>query len=408
MAEKATDPQLSAAFTGHLRETEHQVIRLERIAQILGVDPDEVTCKAMKGLVKEAEEVMGEAGSPETLDAGMIGAAQKVEHYEIAAYGTAGAYARRLGLIAVARILQETLNEESAANEKLTRLAESGIKRRSRHRRRRLIEQVSELPHNSEGRLRLLADAIPQLIWTYGDGTAERIFEPFVQAAPSLTLDAGLELGLAVVRRLVRLHDGRDRGLQRRDGEGQRIRDPPPALFLAGIHGCFPPCPGGYFFRWINFRPFDSILSLSRRRRPPAEHQKEPPRPARTSVKDKTWATMKILLVEDHPGVAEMSSRVLRELYGHEVHWAETGAQALKAASLEKPELVLIDLNLPDMSGFEVARTLRSNPVFDHTLLVAVTGFGTFVNDEMAKEAGLDAFFRKPLDFDMLEHLKRP
>lgn len=124
-------------------------------------------------------------------------------------------------------------------------------------------------------------------------------------------------------------------------------------------------------------------------------------------AEDEIWATMKILLVEDHPGVAEMSCRVLRELYGHEVRWADTGAKALKAASSEKPELVLIDLNLPDMTGFEVARTLRSNPAFEQTVLVAVTGFGTFVTDEIAKEAGLDAFFRKPLDFDVLEELKR-
>lgn len=117
---------------------------------------------------------------------------------------------------------------------------------------------------------------------------------------------------------------------------------------------------------------------------------------------------MKILLVEDHPDVAELSCRVMREIYGHEVRWAETGAQALQVASAETPELVLIDLNLPDMSGFEVARKLRSDPAFDHTPLVAVTGFGTLVNDEIAKEAGLDAFFRKPLDFDVLEHLKRP
>lgn len=127
MAEKASDPELRAAFESHLGETQHHVVRLERIAEILGVDPDEVTCKAMKGLIKEAEEIMDEAESPESLDAGMIGAAQKVEHYEMAGYGTVRAYARKLGLDEVARILQETLDEESAANEKLTMIAEGGI-----------------------------------------------------------------------------------------------------------------------------------------------------------------------------------------------------------------------------------------------------------------------------------------
>lgn len=127
MAEKASDPELAAAFQHHLGQTEHHVARLERIAEILGVDADEVTCKAMKGLIKEAEEIMSEAESDETLDAGMIGAAQKVEHYEMAGYGTARAYAKKLGLTEVARILQETLDEESAANEKLTMIAEGGI-----------------------------------------------------------------------------------------------------------------------------------------------------------------------------------------------------------------------------------------------------------------------------------------
>lgn len=127
MAAKASDPELVAAFQHHLGETEQHVVRLERIAEILGASADEVTCKAMKGLIKEAEEVMDEAESSETLDAGMIGAAQKVEHYEMAGYGTARAYARKLGLTEVARILQETLDEESAANEKLTMIAEGGI-----------------------------------------------------------------------------------------------------------------------------------------------------------------------------------------------------------------------------------------------------------------------------------------
>lgn len=116
---------------------------------------------------------------------------------------------------------------------------------------------------------------------------------------------------------------------------------------------------------------------------------------------------MKILLVEDHAGLAEISSRLLRELYGHEVRMAATGAEALRAASSAVPDLVLIDLNLPDMSGYDVARSLRADPGFDHTVLVAVTGFGTFVDDEHAKLMGLDAYFRKPMDFEVLDQLKR-
>jgi ferritin-like metal-binding protein YciE len=125
MVEKASHPQLKAAFQMHLGETERHVTRLEQIAQMLDIDPDEVTCKAMKGLIKEAEEVIDEGRDPAVTDAGLIGAAQKVEHYEMAGYGTARTHAQNLGLTEIARILQQTLDEEGAANKKLTDLAES-------------------------------------------------------------------------------------------------------------------------------------------------------------------------------------------------------------------------------------------------------------------------------------------
>jgi DNA-binding response OmpR family regulator len=116
---------------------------------------------------------------------------------------------------------------------------------------------------------------------------------------------------------------------------------------------------------------------------------------------------MKILLVEDHAEVADLTCRVLREVYGHEVRMADTGAKALLAASTEVPDLMLIDINLPDMSGYDIARNLRADPEFDRTLMVAVTGFGTLIDAGYAKSVGLDAIFRKPLDFDVLEHLER-
>lgn len=116
---------------------------------------------------------------------------------------------------------------------------------------------------------------------------------------------------------------------------------------------------------------------------------------------------MKILLVEDHADLADMSCRLLREVYGHEVQLAATGAKALEAANDDVPDLVLLDINLPDMSGFEVARKLRSHPGFDHTSLIAVTGFGAFIDENGAEEIGLDGFFRKPMDFELLEQLKR-
>ena len=123
---KANDPELKSALRLHLGESEQQVRRLERVAEILEVNFDHLPCKGMKGLIGEAGDVI-EAEKPEVVDAGLIGAAQKVDHYEIAGYGTARAHAQRLGLLEVARILQQTLDEKAAANDKLTLIAESGV-----------------------------------------------------------------------------------------------------------------------------------------------------------------------------------------------------------------------------------------------------------------------------------------
>jgi ferritin-like metal-binding protein YciE len=127
MAEAAHDPMLKSAFQEHLHETEHQVTRLERIFQMLNQSPTSETCDAMKGLIKEGEKAIDAEAEPEIRDAALIAAAQRVEHYEIAAYGTARSFAERLGRHDVAQILQETLEEEKAADQKLNRLAEQGI-----------------------------------------------------------------------------------------------------------------------------------------------------------------------------------------------------------------------------------------------------------------------------------------
>jgi ferritin-like metal-binding protein YciE len=124
MAKNATNPQLRTAFERHLEETRNQVTRLEQIADELEFNPKGKKCKGMEGLIEEGKEVMGEFDE-DTLDAGMIGAAQKVEHYEIAAYGTARAHAELLGYTRAARLLQQTLDEEGRTDKKLSQLAES-------------------------------------------------------------------------------------------------------------------------------------------------------------------------------------------------------------------------------------------------------------------------------------------
>ena len=126
MAKAANDPQLKRAFEKHLEETRRQVERLDQIGEALEIKMTGKKCKGMEGLIEEGKEMMGELEDA-ALDAGLIGAAQKVEHYEIAAYGTARTHAEMLGYNKVARLLQQTLNEEGATDKKLTQLAESII-----------------------------------------------------------------------------------------------------------------------------------------------------------------------------------------------------------------------------------------------------------------------------------------
>ena len=123
MAKAASDPSLKQAFQTHFAETEQHVQRLEQIFGELDESPEGKKCKAMEGLIEEGKDLIDEDAEPEVMDAGLIGAAQKVEHYEIAGYGTVRTYAQMLGNDQAARLLQQTLDEEGATNKKLTELA---------------------------------------------------------------------------------------------------------------------------------------------------------------------------------------------------------------------------------------------------------------------------------------------
>jgi ferritin-like metal-binding protein YciE len=127
MAAAATSPQLAKAFTDHLEETKGQVDRLEQIFQKLEINPKGKNCKAMEGLLEEGKEVLTEDADPTVRDAALIAAAQRVEHYEMAGYGCVRTYSRLLGYEDATRLLQETFNEEVAADKKLTKLADSVI-----------------------------------------------------------------------------------------------------------------------------------------------------------------------------------------------------------------------------------------------------------------------------------------
>jgi ferritin-like metal-binding protein YciE len=127
MAKAAASPDLRRAFERHLEETRRHVERLDQIGEQFETRLTGKKCHGMEGLIEEGKEIMSEDLDENALDAGLIGAAQKVEHYEIAAYGTARAHAEMLGYTKVARVLQQTLNEEGATDKKLTQLAESII-----------------------------------------------------------------------------------------------------------------------------------------------------------------------------------------------------------------------------------------------------------------------------------------
>ena len=127
MAKKASSLELKTALQEHAEMTQRQVERLEDVFESLGKPAKAKTCKAMQGLIEEANEIMSEDAATSVRDAGIIAAAQKVEHYEIATYGTVRTWARLCGAKEAASLLQKTLDEESQTDERLTQLAESMV-----------------------------------------------------------------------------------------------------------------------------------------------------------------------------------------------------------------------------------------------------------------------------------------
>jgi ferritin-like metal-binding protein YciE len=131
MAKKATSPELKQAMEDHLEETENHVQRLEQVFELLNQRAVAKTCEALDGLIKEAEETTGEIDDEQTMDAAIISSAQTVEHYEIARYGTLACWAAEIGNTEVAELLEQTLEEEKSADEKLSIIAEDQINQRA-------------------------------------------------------------------------------------------------------------------------------------------------------------------------------------------------------------------------------------------------------------------------------------
>lgn len=131
MIEAAASKKLAKGFEDHLAQTENQIKRLEQIATEMDIDLEGKKCKGIQGLLEEGEEIMSEDAQEDVKDAALIGAAQKVEHYEIAGYGTAVAYAKLMKHQKAAKLLQETLDEEGDTDKKLTKLAEESVNKDS-------------------------------------------------------------------------------------------------------------------------------------------------------------------------------------------------------------------------------------------------------------------------------------
>ncbi len=131
MIEKATDPMLKHGFQTHLIETKGQIARLDKIFDIMDVSVQTVSCLAIDGIIDEANAIVSEVEDTAVLDAALIAAAQAVEHYEMSRYGALVAWAKQLGMMECAALLQQILNEEKATDVKLTTLAESGINRKA-------------------------------------------------------------------------------------------------------------------------------------------------------------------------------------------------------------------------------------------------------------------------------------
>lgn len=131
LAQRVQNEQLRQAFEVHQRETQQQVQRLEQIAQQLGIDTEGETCLGMQGLIEEAEDLLSQLEDGDLADAAIIGAAQKLEHYEIACYGTARTLAQQAGQQEIADLLEQTLKEEKATDEKLTTIATSKVNQKA-------------------------------------------------------------------------------------------------------------------------------------------------------------------------------------------------------------------------------------------------------------------------------------
>jgi len=133
MAKAAHSPQLRTGFQNHLEQTRQHAKRLEQIFQQMDTPPKAKKCKAMQGLIKEGQEMIDQNAEPEVRDAGLIAAAQRVEHYEIAAYGTLRTYAQQLGKHQAVTLLEQTLQEEKETDHKLTQIAESSVNVQAAH-----------------------------------------------------------------------------------------------------------------------------------------------------------------------------------------------------------------------------------------------------------------------------------
>lgn len=150
MEEAAANKQLKRAFHRHLGQTEKQIKRLEKIFKKMDHEPEAERCAGMAGLLEEGDKIASAQGNEDVRDAGLIAAAQRVEHYEVASYGCARAYAEQLGLDAIAKLLQQTLDEEGKTDKILTDLAEKKVNVKAEESEAAQVEEGEEVGEKEE------------------------------------------------------------------------------------------------------------------------------------------------------------------------------------------------------------------------------------------------------------------
>ncbi|MDB6135551.1 MAG: ferritin-like protein [Verrucomicrobiales bacterium] len=345
MADAASDPDLKAAFETHLAETGVHVSRLEEVLSLVGADTGEEKCKGMEGLLKEARSLMEEEADPEVLDAGLIVAAQKVEHYEIAGYGSVGAFAELLEEDEAVEILSTTLEEERATDGKLTDLAMTVI-------------NVGAATQKIE-RLQWRAD-----FWMNAPLPAVKPLNPAAARHPDYRSLSQRRIRPRTLHRFVKPHSSGSPARKATGVRRQRVH----------FNRKKPMPPGGTFF----------LLEETE-----ANSPMEPLPPA-----------IKILILDGSPSDREACCRSLdRSALPGTYQYTGHGVlkEAIDRVREEKPDCILLDCGLPDGTGLDFLRRLREEDGGDCAVVMLTRAGGECIVDGAIRTGAQDCLAKDTL-----------